>query len=90
MTLIRFIARRGCPTDIYSDNGSNFVGAQRELSNWITNLDQDLIIRRLSIKDIQWHFNPPYASHRGGFWEGMIRSIRRIFSAICTEQAISD
>ena len=45
MTLIRFIARHGCPTDIYSDNGSNFVGAQRELSNWITNLDQDLINR---------------------------------------------
>ena len=28
MTLIRFIARRGCPTGIYSDNRSNFVGAQ--------------------------------------------------------------
>ena len=90
MTLIRFIARRGCPTDIYSDNGSNFVGAQRELSNWITNLDQDLIDRRLSIKDIQWHFDPPYASHRGGVWERMIRSIRRIFSTICAQQTISD
>ena len=90
MTSIRFIALRGCPTDIYSDNGSNFVGAQREVSNWIINLDQDLINRRLPIKDIQWHFNPPYASHRGGVWERMIRSIRRIFSTICVEQAISD
>ena len=90
MTLIRFIAHRGCPTDIYSDNGSNFVCTQRELSNWITNLDQDLNIRQLFIKDIQWHFNPPYASHRGGVWERMIRSISGIFSTICTEQTISD
>ena len=53
MSLIRFINRRGCPTKVYSENGFNFVGSQRELSNWIINLNQDLINRRLSIKDIQ-------------------------------------
>ena len=31
MCVERFIARRGTPTTIMSDNGTNFVGAQKEL-----------------------------------------------------------
>ena len=27
----RFTARRVCPGDLYSDNGSNYIGADREL-----------------------------------------------------------
>ncbi|XP_018360606.1 PREDICTED: uncharacterized protein LOC108759597 [Trachymyrmex cornetzi] len=32
-TLRRFVSRRGCPKEIWSDNGTNFVGANRELES---------------------------------------------------------
>ena len=41
-------------------------------------------------KDIQWRFNPPYSSHRGGVWERQIRYVRRIFSAVSREQVLTD
>lgn len=31
-TLKRFVSRKGKPTDIYSDHGSNFIGARHELN----------------------------------------------------------
>ncbi len=31
----RFIGRRGCPETLATDNGSNFVGAQKELRNYL-------------------------------------------------------
>ena len=37
MTMLRFFSRRGYPKQIYSDNGSNFVGAERELATALKN-----------------------------------------------------
>lgn len=45
-----------------SDNGTNFVGAERELTEALASLDQTLIERSLSQKGIKWSFNPPAAS----------------------------
>lgn len=76
--LNRFVARRGCPSDIYSDNGKNFVGANKELS-LLTKLllsNKNLIQDNLSKFYITWHFNPPYAPHFGGLWERSIKSIK--------------
>ncbi|VDP91542.1 unnamed protein product [Echinostoma caproni] len=82
MALQRLIGRRGVPSNIYSDNGSNFAGASDELQRWLSRVDQSELHKRLTSKAIQWHFNPPYASHRGGIWERMIRTNSATISGV--------
>ena len=72
----RFIARRGQPLTILSDNGTNFVGAKREFDEFFRKLDQNSIEDRLRIKGIQWSMNPSAAPHFGGIWERMVRSCK--------------
>ena len=84
------IGRRGSPRDVYSDNGSNFVGEARELKKAISKWNQSLIDKTLCQKGILWHFNPPAASHQGGVWERVIRSVRRILTALAGERVLTD
>ena len=39
----RMVNRRGLPEEMISDNGSNFVGAERELRELVSQLDQAMI-----------------------------------------------
>jgi len=48
--LLRFISNRGCPNEIWSDNGTNFAGADKEISCCIRRWDQDNLKKKL-IKD---------------------------------------
>ena len=83
--LRRFITRRGPVRQIRSDNGTNFVGANKELSNALKEMDNDLIQRRLSQIGTDWIFNPPLSSHMGGVWERQIRTIRKVMAGILKE-----
>ncbi len=82
----RFVARRGRVQQMFSDNRTNFVSANKELRNSFKDLDQDLINKYTTSCGIQWHFNPPAASHQGGVWERQVRTIRKIMNAILNEQ----
>ena len=88
--LRRFISRRGRPIHIYSDRGTNFIGAAKLLRACLQVIDQEQIKRFLSEKEIAWSFNPPTASHMGAAWERMIRSIRRTLDALMTTQTLTD
>ena len=87
--LQRFIARRGLPDLIRSDNGRNFVGAERELRQGLQEWNQERIEGDLSEKGVWWLFNTPTASHMGGAWERQIRSVRRILSGLTREQVMT-
>ena len=60
--LRRFLARRGHVKEITSDNGTNFVGANHQLSEAIKELDEVTLQRFASSHEIQWKFNTPSAS----------------------------
>lgn len=55
----RFIGRRGHVTDIYSDNGTNFVGAARTLRQY--NDIARKLMPQLAANSVSWHFSPPSA-----------------------------
>ena len=88
--LRRFIGRRGKPYEITSDNGTNFVAADKELRLSIQNLNNVTVENYLKQRSIRWKFNCPYASHMGGVWERQIRSVRRILNALTTNQTLTD
>ena len=86
---MRFVCRRGEPSIVRCDNGTNFVGGSRELtesvSDWNSKVQQHFLQR-----NIQWLFNPPLASHMGGAWERQIRSVRRVLNAIMRDGVVDD
>ena len=89
--LRRFISKRGVPEKIVSDNGTNFVGAQRELGEALTETTGRKTLRHFLLqRKISWSFNPPLASHMGGSWERLIRSVRRAFNATVGKTTLDD
>ncbi|XP_033359917.1 uncharacterized protein LOC117238813 [Bombus vosnesenskii] len=79
--LRRFISRRGYCATILTDNGTNFVGANRELQELRNLLQSDDHKERvqsfLADRQIQWRFNPPNSPHFGGIWEAAVKSFKR-------------
>ena len=87
----RFVARRGLPRSVFSDNGTNMVAAEKELKGILENLDENKIRRRHD--GITWTFIPPSASHMAGAWERLIRSTKTIMRGLLekeTKKLLSD
>ncbi|XP_066600085.1 uncharacterized protein [Prorops nasuta] len=78
--LRRFLSRRGLCKHLYSDNGTNFVGARNELNELGLLLgasdSHKYIHKALSEEAVAWHFIPPHSPHFGGLWERAVRSAK--------------
>ena len=88
--LQRFIARRGEPAEIRSDNGTNFVGGLQELRKAVSEWNQQRIADHLLQHNVRWIFNPPGASHMGGVWERQIRTIRSVLNGVTSLQLLDE
>lgn len=79
-----FISKRGQCSTIYSENGTNFVGAQRELSSYVNGIGSVM-----AQVDIELKFNPPSAPHFGGLWESAVKGAKRHLSRMLTDTKLS-
>ncbi|XP_011858864.1 PREDICTED: uncharacterized protein LOC105556387, partial [Vollenhovia emeryi] len=68
----RFVSKRGRPTHVHTDNGTNFTGANNLLHNINRRRVEDFGI----VERIQWQFNPPSAAWWGGWWERKVRIMK--------------
>ncbi|XP_049868956.1 uncharacterized protein LOC126368838 [Pectinophora gossypiella] len=75
LALRRFISRRGKPINIYSDNGTSFVGAYNELSQFLKTHCNSLA-EDVANDGVNFHFIPAYAPHFGGLWEAGVKSTK--------------
>ncbi|XP_055603942.1 uncharacterized protein LOC129752177 [Uranotaenia lowii] len=91
--LQRFNGRRGFPCDMYSDNGTTFVGANHELAALRKLFEDQLHQRKLkdycSSEGVTWHFIPPRSPHFGGIWEAGVKSMKYLMKRVVGETRLT-
>ena len=87
-----FMARRGCPTQMWSDNGSNFVGAHHELAELYSELNFgfNAISGYTTSKGIEWKFIPAHAPHFGSLWEAAVKAAKLLICKTIREHRLTD
>lgn len=91
--LTRFVSRRGLCSNIFSDCGTNYVGAAAELQHIQSFLQQDETKKALNKfgneNHIKFNFIPPAAPHQGGIWERTVRSVKYHLRRVIGEQLLN-
>ena len=88
--IMRFIARRGKPSTIVSDNGTIVFGAERNFAEYVAAWNREEIEGHLIQRGIRWKFNSPAAPHFGGEWERLVRSCRKAVFAVLGNRSVTE
>lgn len=75
MTFRRFVSRRGRPTEVFCDNGRNFVAGAKEINQFFK-ANAYSISDFASEDGIKFVFSPTYAPHFGGIFEAGVKSAK--------------
>ncbi|KMQ87344.1 hypothetical protein RF55_13385 [Lasius niger] len=87
----RFISRRGLCERVYSDCGTNFIGADRILRELFSASLSDgrHIAHAAATQGIKWQFNPPAAPHFGRLWEAAVKSSKHHLRRVIGETTLT-
>lgn len=93
-SLTRFVSRRGRCNHIYSDCGTNFVGARNTLQKLINSTlfskeSQAKLHHHTTSQEITFHFNPPAAPHQGGLWESAVKGVKHHLRRVMGETILT-
>ncbi|OON17768.1 hypothetical protein X801_06392, partial [Opisthorchis viverrini] len=72
------------------DSGNNFKRTEADVKEYFRKWDQDNSESKLLERECDWVFSLPKASRRGGIWESLIRSIRRVLRALLRDRPVDD
>lgn len=72
----RFVCKRGHCNRLYSDNGTSFVGAYKELKTAFKEWNVPSVHEHLNKRKTEWIFMKPAAPHQGGIYEAAVKSAK--------------
>ena len=91
-TIRRLMAAKGDVKLIISDPGSQLKGANKELTSWRKDWDEQTLVRFGSEKGLEWLFIMPDSQHQNGAAEimvKMVKGVRKAFLKSMGEQVLS-
>ncbi|KAJ8260443.1 hypothetical protein GJAV_G00182210 [Gymnothorax javanicus] len=94
MAYQRFTAIRGHPKKIWSDSGTNFVGAKpvlKELYQFLDSLDRYAVEETSAQNGTDWHWKiqPADSPHRNGSAEAAVRIVKKAFQSLGRDLGLS-
>ena len=73
---------------IFSDNGSNFKGADREIREALLSWNKDKLNLELDKIGITWEFGPAHCGAAGGAWERIIGLTKHLIKSVIGNRTI--
>ena len=91
IALDKFASVRGYPHIMYSDPGSNFCAASKELENHWKNMlkdEKDKLISHATEKGMEWKFSSADSPWQNGAVEALVKSAKKILHIVLQNQRL--
>lgn len=85
----RFTSIRGWPSVVFSDPGTQLIGAARELKDVWSKIDRSVLVKQGSQSGLKWVFGPADSPWHQGAVESLVKSVKRSIDFAIHNQRLS-